>query len=108
MLFSKVNDKKIRSRYNLIEHKKKVNKFILINLFSKINFNKKKNKKKFYIFKSIALKKTKEKTYKNRIVSHCLFSYRTRSVNKNLRLSRSILRDLIQFGLVPGYKKAVW
>jgi ribosomal protein S14 len=108
MLFSKINDKKLRNKYNLLEYKKKVNKFILINLLHKFYLNKRKHNKLSYIHKLISLKLLRKKNYKNKIVSHCLLTNRTKSVYKRFYLSRSVLRDLMQFGLVPGYKKAVW
>jgi len=43
-----------------------------------------------------------------RSVSRCLLTNRSRGVSKKFNLSRFILRDLMQFGLIPGYSKSVW
>jgi ribosomal protein S14 len=54
------------------------------------------------------LKLLKKNTYKNKILKRCLITDRTKSVYKPFNLSRSIFKDLLQYGLVPGYKKAAW
>lgn len=40
--------------------------------------------------------------------NRCILSNRGRGVYKNYNSSRFILRNFIQFGFLPGYKKAVW
>jgi len=43
-----------------------------------------------------------------RINTRCIFTNRPRNISKKHGASRFVLRDFIQFGLLPGYKKAVW
>jgi ribosomal protein S14 len=43
-----------------------------------------------------------------RISARCVFTNRGRGVSKKHRTSRFVLRDFIQFGLLSGYRKAVW
>lgn len=43
-----------------------------------------------------------------RINHRCRLTNRNRGVFRSYGLSRLQLRKLMQFGLVPGYKKAVW
>mgnify|MGYP003852556457 CR=1 FL=1 len=45
---------------------------------------------------------------KARIKNRCLSSNTSRSVSRSFKLSRRSLKNLLSFGLVPGYKKAVW
>lgn len=110
MLFSTVNDNKLRNNYLKTEYKNKINKFIFINAISKLTLTGKFKKKVYLstIFKTLYLKLFNKRNNKIKMVPHCLITGRTKSVYKKFNLSRSVLRDLIQFGLVPGYKKAVW
>jgi ribosomal protein S14 len=48
------------------------------------------------------------KTSRTRINTRCIFTNRSRSTYKKYSVSRFVLRDFIQFGFLPGYKKAVW
>ena len=48
------------------------------------------------------------KTSRVRINSRCIFTNRSRGISKKHGVSRFVLRDFIQFGFLPGYKKAVW
>ena len=75
----------------------------------------------FYLNKdktSITNKKTLSKHFfvdtdpiysKTKIVRRCIFTGRSRgSVRKLGGVSRVLLRDMLQLGIIPGYKKAVW
>ena len=42
------------------------------------------------------------------ITRRCLLTNRSRAIYRPFGLSRLVLRDLIQFGLLPGYTKAIW
>lgn len=104
MLFSKSRDYKLRKSFFLIEQKIKINKFIFINLLN--SFSNKailleslNNQKKKLLFLRLS---------KVRLVRHCLLTNRKRSVYKSHSLSRNILKELMQFGVAPGYRKAVW
>lgn len=100
MLFLKIKDKKIRERYIKEEYKILSEKFIFLNLLH----NKFLNHKLFFSLYEHKRKYTK----KSKIIQLCLLTNRSRSINKNLGYSRVILRNLFQFGIIPGYKKAVW
>ncbi len=103
MLFAKIKDYKLRLNFSKVEKLKKVNKFIKITLLSKTF----KNTKRVYLLKAIY--KVKESSfYKNRIHRRCILTNRSRGVYRFSGISRNSLRELLQFGIIPGYKKAVW
>jgi ribosomal protein S14 len=105
MLLYKIKDLKLRSKYLKSEYKLKSKKFVFINLISNINND---TTTKSLLYKMLYLKLLKKNTYKNKILKRCLITDRTKSVYKPFNLSRSIFKDLLQYGLVPGYKKAAW
>jgi len=43
-----------------------------------------------------------------RVRNRCVLSYRARSVNKNLKISRINFRKYVRVGKLPGIKKAIW
>ena len=43
-----------------------------------------------------------------RIKRRCIFTNASKSISKKFGASRFVLRDFMQFGLLPGYKKSVW
>jgi ribosomal protein S14 len=108
MLFSKVKDFQNRKKLYRTEYKIKAQKYVFINLISKIN-----EKIKLTDYKATQLLKIlysirKIKPFKVRLLKRCLLNNRSKSVYKTFNLSRSIFREMLQFGLIPGYKKAVW
>jgi small subunit ribosomal protein S14 len=105
MLLYKIKDLKLRNKYLKSEYKLKSKKFVFINLVSNTNFDK---ITMGSLYKTLYLKLLKKNTYKNKILNRCLITDRTKSVYKPFNLSRSIFKDLLQLGLVPGYKKAAW
>jgi ribosomal protein S14 len=106
MIFSKYKDLKRRKNFLKNEYKSKAIKYAFIKVASNI---KKLKKKKRFLLEALYLKgKTKINANKTKIVRRCLLNNRTRNIYRPLNLSRSVLRNLIQFGLVPGFKKAVW
>jgi ribosomal protein S14 len=105
MLLYKIKDLKLRNKYLKSEYKLKSKKFVFINLISNTNFDK---ITMGSLYKMLYLKLLKKNTYKNKILNRCLITDRTKSVYKPFNLSRSIFKDLLQLGLVPGYKKAAW
>ncbi len=111
MLSSKIKDLKYRLLYAKIEQKNLINKFLFVNLLNKKTKLKKLKKKKMlflYAFlKSKTYKKLKSKT-KTKIVRRCSISNRSRGNYRPFGISRFFLRNFMQFGLLPGYKKAVW
>jgi len=112
MIFDKKKDIILKKKFLKLEYKNKIDKYIFINLISKLNScnkNYRKNNIPFYL-------KTYYSTYKiNNLFSNkskfqrrCLFTNKTKITHKKFGISRSILRELMQFGIMPGYKKAVW
>jgi ribosomal protein S14 len=105
MLFAKLKDKKYREQFAKNEYKNKIYKYICIKLScSKIKINKKFVKKALLILK----KKYFYKSQKIKIIKRCILHNRAKSAIKPFNISRLIFRNLLQFGLIPGYKKAVW
>lgn len=107
MLSSKVKDIKVRKFYNKSEKKKLINKFLFTNLLNKKNQENNKNIEKL---NNIFLQKqlNNKRNSKIRIVRRCVFNNRNRGVLRSFGISRIYLRELMQFGIVPGYSKAVW
>lgn len=89
--------------FNKIEKKKLISKVIFRNLFSKKKINLDVFINQNFIKKSFLQNKTRIRS-----VSRCMLTNRSRGVSKKFNLSRFILRDLMQFGLIPGYSKSVW
>ena len=128
MLSSKIKDIKIRKSFEKIEKIKKIKKFVFTNLLNnpfpesinsdntKLNFkNSIFNKTSILKFKNYLslffLKNKKNKMLlksKIRMTNRCVFNNRNRGVLRLYGISRSLLRELIQFGLIPGFSKAVW
>lgn len=63
MLFAKVKDFRLRKKFLKLEYKIKTEKFVLINLATKLSTLKKKKKICFFFFKALYLSK-KKKTFK--------------------------------------------
>jgi small subunit ribosomal protein S14 len=108
MISSQIKDKKIRLSFNKIEKLKRIKKFIFINLSSRctidsnISFNR---DFLFHFFKKQQKMKMKNRA---RIVNRCVMNNRGRGVFRPFGVSRIVLRNLMQFGILPGYSKAVW
>lgn len=106
MLHTKVKDLKVRKKYYLNEKKHLVNAFLFKNIITKINYN------NFDILlkKNILLKclQKKQLRFKTRNVRRCVYTNRSRSVLRDFKISRSLLRELMGFGFIPGFKKAAW
>ena len=106
MLYTKVKDLKFRKKYYKTEKVHLVNSFLFKNIMTIIhlkNFNP--QKKKDIMFKCLQKKKLR---IKNRNVRRCVFTNRSRSVLRPFKMSRSLLRELMGFGVIPGCKKVSW
>jgi ribosomal protein S14 len=112
MLFKKVKDIGYRKLFFKEEHKIKLKKFIFINIISQSSVFKKRykiNKTNLYTaFYLGSFFKKNKKISKVKLSRRCLINNSSRTASYSFNLSRSLFRDLLQFGLVPGYKKAVW
>jgi ribosomal protein S14 len=102
MRYLKIKDKKLRKLYLKLELKLKLNKFILINTLSYISsLNLNKNLVYYQLLKK------KRKNILNKIVRRCVLTNRSKSV-QFLKISRLQAKEMIAFGIVPGYKKGIW
>ena len=45
---------------------------------------------------------------KTRMTNRCVLNNRGRGVLRPYGISRTLMRELMQFGVIPGYSKAVW
>ena len=107
MLAAKIHDLKIPTSLNKIEKLKKINKFLFITfLNNKKNFNPIKRNSLLISF----LKLKNKISFKSRVrmTNRCILNNRNRGVFRPYGISRILLRNLMQFGLLPGYSKAVW
>jgi ribosomal protein S14 len=96
MLKSKVKDLKVRLSYHEYEKKNCINVL-----------NKRTNS--FCTRLCFFVKKFKnKKSFKTRIIRRCVLNNRNRGVSRSFGLSRICLRELLQFGQIPGYSKAIW
>ncbi len=104
MLFAKVKDLRNRIAYSKIEKLKYIKNFVMINLLSRLQ-GKFKNRKHLSI---VIAKLNKKYISKVKLVRRCILTNRNRRVIRPYNISHSIFRNLTQFGLIPGCKKAVW
>ncbi len=108
MLSLKIKDLKYRLYFSKIEKKKNLFRFFFINFLNKKkNKNWKKKKFIYLFFKFNYYSKLKYKT-KTKIVRRCSITSRNRGNFRIFNISRFFLRSFMQFGILPGYKKAVW
>lgn len=105
MLFKKIKDNRLRQVVNKHEKKKLIYKVILSNLFSVkvLNF-----KRKIIFKKLINMQAKIGRVSKVRITRRCLLTGRRAGINRTYSISRIKLRELLQFGIIPGSFKAAW
>jgi len=101
----KKKDIKLRTKLFKLEKQKKINKLLFIFFLSKNKKNKNLNKIKINLLK---LQLKLHFYSKIQIKNRCILTNRAKSVDKKYSVSRIILRDFFQFGIIPGYKKAAW
>ena len=106
MLSVKIRDIKTRSSFYRVEKLKKVKKFLFINF---LNNNKLNPLYRNCLLISLLKKKQKLK-HKTRVKmsNRCVLNNRSKGVLRPYGISRILIRDLMQFGVIPGYSKAVW
>jgi small subunit ribosomal protein S14 len=104
-LSKKIKDIQIRKQYKQKEYFLKLNKSIQTQLYS---YSYKYNKILFTKLNYINISKKKTSSLKTKIVRRCNETNRNRSVFRKFGLSRLTLKNYFSFGLLPGYKKAVW
>lgn len=105
MKIKKIKDIKFRKLYSRYEIFKRVYKFLFVNFsFSEVLVL----KKAAFLCKT---KLYKEKFIKNSRVkfnNRCILTNRSRGVAKRYGVSRIKLREFLQYGILPGFSKAVW
>lgn len=104
MILSKNKDKLLRKKLNRIELRKKELKIVFVRLMSDSSLSAEKKK---LVVKQL-VKKLHERTSKSKVMKRCLLTNKARVMHKSFKVSRVKLKDMLEFGLVPGYKKAVW
>lgn len=107
MLSSKIKDIKLRNSLKRVEKIKKIKKFLFTALINKGDI------KDTKIQSSIIISFLKDKKSilhksKIRMTNRCVLTNRGRGVLRPYGISRVVMRDLMQFGVIPGYSKAVW
>lgn len=100
MLASKVKDLKARINFHTLEKISLVNKFIFVNT---LNSNASSEATYFFVKKM-----EKNKNSKTKVIRRCIFNNRGRGVTRSFGISRIYLRELLQFGQIPGFSKAIW
>ncbi len=105
MLSKKFKDFNLRKKFYRLEYLKRIYKVLLVNL---LNSPLKFNKKTLLFHKFAKLQKKFVKVSKTQIKSRCILSNRSHGFLRKYSLSRIKMRELLQFGILPGYKKAVW
>jgi ribosomal protein S14 len=105
MLSLKFKNIKFQRQFNKLEKVKVLGKFLENYLYGHNNY-----KRMLYKLKLI---KILRRMYFNKpgragLKTRCIFTNRSRIISKKYAVSRFVLRDFMQFGLLPGCKKAVW
>jgi small subunit ribosomal protein S14 len=108
MLSSKKKDFKIRNSFNKIEKINKVKKFLKTNLLSRNFYEKTAIPTEDLAFPFLKHSKKMRSKLRVKIVNRCVINNRNRGVFRPFGISRVLMRNLMQFGLLPGYSKAVW
>jgi ribosomal protein S14 len=107
MLFARLKDIQLRKTFLKKEHENKIYKYVFTTLLN-CNINKKTKKK--YIKKAFLVVKKKYfyNCQKIKLIKRCIINNRSKGTVKPFNMSRLIFRNLLQFGEIPVYKKAIW
>lgn len=106
MKYLKSKDFHLRNKFKNFEIIYKLKYFLYKNILSTISkmpFYSLKSKK-FIIFHIL---KKKRKNFLTKLVRRCVITNRSKSI-RPFKVSRIVARELMGFGIIPGYKKAVW
>lgn len=104
MYHLKIKDVKFRKKFHKLEIKLNLKRFVYRNMLSHFYFQ-----KNFNIYNLISFQnlKRKRKRISTKFVNRCILSNRSKSI-RTLKISRLHARELISFGIIPGFKKAIW
>lgn len=103
MYYLKVKDFKRRIHFKKFELQIRLKNFIYKHLLSYTY----KNKSLLHPIVSYQILKKKRKRIITRIINRCVLTNRSKSIRK-LKISRIKARELISYGIIPGFQKAVW
>lgn len=106
----RLKDIKNRKHFLKFEKLKLFRKFIFITLINKLKAKQQNPillKKSLYLLINGSYSFLKL-TSKTALLRRCLITNRNRSNLRSFNLSRIVMRDFMQFGILPGYKKAAW
>jgi len=106
MLSIKIKDIKNRQNFYKNELLKTQIKFIFKNLLN--NSIKKGEYKMHSVLLCSFLKMSLIRISKTKIKRRCILNNRSRTSTRKFGISRTIFRELLQFGVIPGFVKAVW
>lgn len=104
MNYLKIKDLKLRKKFKKLELKLKLQKFIRNNILSYLFYH------QFVALHSLAgfeILKKKRKRISNKFINRCILTNRSKSIRK-LKISRIKARELMSFGIIPGFKKGIW
>ena len=104
MYYLKIKDTKKRNLFKKLELQNTLKNFIYKNILYYISQNSKLKYKKMLYFQIL---KKKKKSFLTKIVRRCIVTNRSKSI-RPFKISRMLARELIGFGIIPGYSKAVW
>ena len=109
MLFLKLKNIKNQKKFYNQEFTRLKLKFLFTFMLQQQQFLKFSNKKNYITLTSIFLMKYQIKNYfKTKINRRCLFNNRSKIMFRQFSISRVLFREMLQLGIVPGFKKAVW
>jgi ribosomal protein S14 len=104
MRITKNKDFNNKQKFNSLELSKVVYKLLFINYL--VGYTKSLSSKKVLSDRLISKNKLFSKT---KMIRYCILTGRSRgSIRKLGGVSRVLLRDMLQLGVIPGYNKAVW
>lgn len=106
MLSAKIQDLKIRKAFAKIEKIKKIKKFLFVHLLNTTNTNL--IERNFLLISLLKIQNKYNFKTRVRMTNRCVLNNRNRGVFRPYGISRILMRDLMQFGVLPGYTKAVW
>jgi ribosomal protein S14 len=104
MKASKYKNTKFRKLFFKSELLQKSNKFLLINLLNNSSI-----KKGCFLFINILRFFFKRILFtKIKLNNKCVYTGKSNAFENRYSISRLVLRNLFQYGILPGYRKAVW
>lgn len=112
MQFKKFKNILAINNFKKKENKLKINKFLFIYLLNILQFkslglynkNELRNlRRQFMYLQNLSTNISKTKIFRN-----CIMTGRSRAVTRPYGISRCGLKELIQFGKLPGFTKAIW